>query len=32
MPGRVEDAVVLGALAIVFLWTYVVLPLTVFHA
>jgi hypothetical protein len=32
MPIRTEDAVVLGGLAIVFLWTYVVLPLAVFHA
>ena len=31
MPHRVEDAAVLGALAIVFVWTYVVLPLAFFH-
>jgi hypothetical protein len=31
MPRHVEDAAVLGGLAIVFIWTYVVLPLAFFH-
>jgi hypothetical protein len=31
MSVRMQDAAVLGGLAIVFLWTYVVLPLAFFH-
>jgi hypothetical protein len=31
MARRIEDIVVLGGLALVFLWIYVVLPLAVFH-
>jgi len=31
MPHRAEDAAVLGGLAIVFIWTFVVLPLVFFH-
>ena len=31
MSVRMQDAAVLGGLAIVVLWTYVVLPLAFFH-
>jgi hypothetical protein len=31
MPNRMQDIVVLGGLAALFLWIYVVLPLAFFH-
>jgi hypothetical protein len=32
MRERIHDTVILGALAVVFIWTYVVLPLAFYHA
>jgi hypothetical protein len=32
MPERTRDAIILGALAVAFIWTYVVLPLAFYHA
>jgi hypothetical protein len=31
MPDRTHDSVFLGGLALVFIWTYVVLPLAFYH-
>ena len=32
MQDRIHDTVILGGLAILFVWTYVVLPLAFYHA
>jgi hypothetical protein len=32
MPDRIQDSVILGGLALVFIWTYVVLPLAFYQA
>jgi len=32
MPDRIHDTVILGGLALVLVWTYVVLPLAFYHA
>ena len=31
MPDRIHDTVIVGGLALVFVWTYVVLPLAFYH-
>ena len=31
MPDKVQDTVVIGGLACLFLWTFIVLPLAFYH-